>query len=64
MCSESRGFGQKYISGPLAVAASECESDKKPAEEARCKENDPTEESTQVAVLIEPVDEIEKRDGF
>ena len=43
-----------------AVAASEHESEMKTAEEATCKENDPAEESTQVAVLIEPADEIEK----
>ena len=30
------------------------------AEEATCKEKDPAEESTQVAVLIEPADDIEK----
>ena len=43
-----------------AVAASEHESEMKIAEEATCKEKDPAEESTQVAVLIEPADEIEK----
>ena len=42
-----------------AVAASENEFEKKTAEVATSKEKYPAEESTQVAVLIEPADEIE-----
>jgi hypothetical protein len=42
-----------------AVAATEHEFEKKTAEEATSEENDPAEESTKVAVLIEPADEIE-----